>query len=44
MANILNYYSYGLMGASLGDHLISICFGKLQECVVYGLFTDILNI
>lgn len=26
--NILHYYSHNLYGASVGDHLISICFGN----------------
>ncbi|CAO3634601.1 unnamed protein product [Mucor fragilis] len=29
--NIMNYYSYGLVGSSKGDHIISICFGN-QIC------------
>ncbi|KAI7899805.1 uncharacterized protein BX663DRAFT_532615 [Cokeromyces recurvatus] len=29
--NILNYYSHNLHGASVGDHIISICFGN-QIC------------
>jgi hypothetical protein len=28
LPNILQYYSYDLIGSSLGSHLISICFGK----------------
>lgn len=28
MPNILHYYSHNLYGASVGDHLISICFGN----------------
>lgn len=27
--NILHYYSYHLVGSSVGSHLISICFGKV---------------
>lgn len=29
--NIMNYYSYNLVGSSVGDHVISICFGKLYS-------------
>lgn len=29
--NIMNYYSYNLVGSSVGDHIISICFGKLYS-------------
>ncbi|KAI9481391.1 MAG: hypothetical protein EXX96DRAFT_481185 [Benjaminiella poitrasii] len=31
MPNILNYYSHNLYGASVGEHIISICFGN-QIC------------
>lgn len=31
MPNILAHYSTNLLGASLGDHIISICFGKYKK-------------
>ncbi|ORE15083.1 hypothetical protein BCV71DRAFT_186087 [Rhizopus microsporus] len=44
MPNILHYYSHNLYGASVGDHLISICFGN-QICPKgqYREDIDILN-
>ncbi|GAA5801437.1 hypothetical protein HPULCUR_006883 [Helicostylum pulchrum] len=44
MPNILQYYSNDLLGSSLGDHIISICFGN-QVCPKgqYRSKLDVLN-
>ncbi|KAI8646013.1 hypothetical protein BD408DRAFT_381327 [Parasitella parasitica] len=44
LPNIINYYSYDMVGSSVGDHIISICFGN-QICPdgQYRAKIDVLN-